>query len=184
MYGCVPVPLAVDTSLPAARVGDRYEHRFQVTGGVKPYTFDLVGLPAGLAFDSATGTITGTPLTARQGVSLELTVTDSSTPAERAVETMTLVVKTEAVRITTDEMPAGVAGEAYTKTLGAEGGLEPMSWAVTSGVLPDGLRLNLSNGAISGTPAEAGSWTFEVTVTDSDDPATTDTASLTIEVAE
>lgn len=174
--------LTVGTALPAGRVEQVYSHTFAVTGGVEPYTLELIGLPGGLSFDASTGAITGTPVAANDGITLQLTVTDSGTPAQQVVELLTLVIKAKAVQITTTQLPDGTVGVSYSATLETEGGDQPFSWAVTSGVLPEGLRLNLDTGVISGRPTAAGSWTFQIEVTDDDDPPTTDTATLTIEV--
>jgi len=188
--GCVPAkrpePLAVSTDLPFARVGETYSHTFAVTGGVEPYTFDLIGLPGGLSFDVTTGTISGTPGVAYPGYTLELTVTDSGTPPQQVVEFLTLEVKPLAIRITTDALPDGRVGAPYTASLTSEGGQPPLRWAVTAGVLPppDDFRLDLETGVISGIPEAAGTWTFEVTVTDSGEPPTSDSRTLSIEVVE
>jgi hypothetical protein len=51
---------------PIARVGERYEVRAEVEGGVPAYHFRVVGgsLPPGLAIDSFTGTVFGSPTSA------------------------------------------------------------------------------------------------------------------------
>ena len=50
------------------------------------------------------------------------------------------------------QVPAAVAGQAYSFTLTESGGVAPFMWSITSGSLPPGLTLNSSTGAISGTP--------------------------------
>src|SRR5438309_4943636 len=61
----------------------------------------------------------------------------------------------------------GVVGNAYTSTLAATGGTAPFTWTL-GGVLPAGLSLNASTGAVTGTPvAPAGYFTPTFTVTDS-----------------
>ncbi len=55
----------------------------------------------------------------------------------------------------------GTFGVAFAGSLTATNG--PISFAIISGGLPTGLNLNLSTGAITGTPAAAGSFTASVT---------------------
>src|SRR5262249_38948130 len=62
--------------------------------------------------------------------------------------------------------PPGIVGSAYSQTLAATGGLPPVSWSLASGSLPAGLTLG-SNGAVSGTPLSAGSFSFVARATDS-----------------
>lgn len=174
--------LTVGTDLPAARVGQFYQYQFVASGGVPPYQFTLVGLPAGLGFDSQSGSITGTPLVARTNILLELTVTDSGQPPQTPDELLFLDIQPPAVRITTTDLPAGKVGVAYSAQLTAEAGQEPYHWAVVTGLLPAGLRLNLTTGAITGTPTTALTQTFEIQVTDNDSPPSTDAKSFTLTV--
>jgi uncharacterized repeat protein (TIGR01451 family) len=69
-------------------------------------------------------------------------------------------------------LPAGIAGTAYTHQLAATGGVDPYTWAVTSGALPAGLTLSAS-GVISGTPTLASTTpsAITLTLTDSQNPA-------------
>ena len=61
--------------------------------------------------------------------------------------------------------PAGVMGSSYSDTLEASGGIGVYSWQVISGALPERLTLGQTTGIIQGTPAETGSFAFEVQVT-------------------
>src|SRR5581483_8436993 len=64
--------------------------------------------------------------------------------------------------------PNGQVNVAYPgATLSASGGLGSLTWSITPGSLPDGLTLNTSSGAISGTPTASGPFNFTVNVSDS-----------------
>lgn len=175
--------LELDATLPPARVGQPYSHKFAVTGGVPPYQAAVIGLPGGLGFDPPTLTIAGTPVSAYGALLLEVSVTDSGTPRQTLTRRLILTIKPAIVRITIDSLPAGTVGSAYNQTIRVADGLPPYTWAVVAGVLPDGLRLNTTTGVISGTPTTAQTAVFTVRVRDGDSPpseATTEYA-LTIE---
>jgi len=178
-----PTALELTAAVPSARVGEVYSGKFTITGGTPPYVFaDYRGFPAGLTFDPNTGSITGTPLVARTDIQLSVSVQDSGTPAQTATQTTLLVVKPLGVAITTVSLPNGTANQPYSQTLAATYGLVPYSWAVTAGILPDGLRLNQATGVISGTPTTPQTKTFTVTVTDSDSPVSKSSKELSIQV--
>ena len=81
--------------------------------------------------------------------------------------------------ITTDTLPGGKVGEAYSQTLSATG-TTPITWGIDSGNLPAGLTLDEATGEISGTPTAAGTATFTVKATNS---AGSDTKELSITIA-
>jgi sugar lactone lactonase YvrE len=70
------------------------------------------------------------------------------------------------------------AGLAYTITCTTSGGMAPYTWSISAGALPNGLALNASTGAITGTPATAGLYSFTVQAVDSNNPAQTASANL------
>jgi hypothetical protein len=68
---------------------------------------------------------------------------------------------------TSSTLAEATLGGAYSQTIeygGTPAG--PVTFAVTSGALPDGLTLNSSTGVISGTTTDAAYFTFTVTLTD------------------
>ena len=91
--------------------------------------------------------------------------------------TVTVNAPDAAPTITTDTLPDGKVGEAYSQTLIATG-TTPITWSII-GALPDGLSLNKDTGKISGTPTAAGSSTFTVKATNS---AGSDTKELSITI--
>lgn len=91
---------------------------------------------------------------------------------------------TTTVSISTGALPNGQVGIAYSATLGATGGTAPYAWSLTSGVLPAGLSLSASTGAISGTPTAVATATpLTFMVKDSSTPASTNSTSLTLTIA-
>ena len=70
------------------------------------------------------------------------------------------------ITITTLSLPAPTHAVVYSQKILSTGGLEPLSWAVSSGSLPTGLSLNAVTGVLSGTPTTAATYYFAVTVTD------------------
>ena len=65
------------------------------------------------------------------------------------------------VTITTDALPDGKVGEAYSQTLAADG-TAPITWSISGGALSDGLKLDGNTGEISGKPTAEGTATFTV----------------------
>jgi uncharacterized repeat protein (TIGR01451 family) len=181
----IVAPVSITTtSLPGGTVGTAYSATLAATGGTTPYTWAVTSgsLPAGLTLSSAYGVISGTPTTVDTS-SFTVAVTDSSTPTEMTGTVALSITIVAPVSITTTSLPGGTVGTAYSATLAATGGTTPYTWAVTSGSLPAGLTLSSAYGVISGTPTTVGTSSFTVAVTDSESPAKTATASLSIVVA-
>src|ERR1019366_4132998 len=108
-------------------------------------------------------------------------VTDANTPPATATAPLSITIAPAVpLSITTTSLPAVNAGTAYSATGAAIGGVYPYTWSITSGTLPDGLHLNASTGAITGTPTTAGTSNFTVQVADSATPPATASAPLSI----
>lgn len=61
---------------------------------------------------------------------------------------------------------SGTVENPFTGSFTASGGTGPYTFAIINGSLPPGLSLNTSTGAVTGTPATTGAFTFRVQVTD------------------
>jgi len=81
--------------------------------------------------------------------------------------------------ITTDTLPDGKVGEAYSQILTATG-TTPITWSIDGGNLPADLSLNKDTGEISGTPTADGTAKFTVKATNS---AGSNTKELSITIA-
>jgi hypothetical protein len=69
--------------------------------------------------------------------------------------------------ITTTALPNAAPSISYSERLMTTGGNDSSyRWSLKSGSLPGGLSLHFFGGAITGTPAMAGTWNFTVEVTD------------------
>ncbi|NID16463.1 putative Ig domain-containing protein [Luteibacter yeojuensis] len=78
-------------------------------------------------------------------------------------------------------MPTATAETAYSFTITAAGGAAPYIFDLPSGGLPNGLSLNPSSGAVTGTPLVAGNFTIPVRVTDAATQTATQSFQLTID---
>jgi hypothetical protein len=148
------------------------------SGGQPPYSWSLTNgsLPGGVGM-GADGIISGTP-NAAGTFSFSVEVKDQNNTT--ATKGFTVTVVTQLV-ISTTTVGSGVVGVPYSASLSATGGSEPRSWGVAGGSLPPGLSLD-STGAISGTPTQAGSFSFTARVTDGASPSQTADRGFTIQI--
>lgn len=87
----------------------------------------------------------------------------------------------EPLVVQTVSLAKGFLRQPYQFQLEAEGGIRPLNWQVTGGVLPTGLKLK-SDGLISGTPKETGTFRFRGTVTDSGKPPGERSAEIVLQI--
>lgn len=169
--------------------GVQYSQTLTITGGVAPYAYSVVSgsLPPGLNLNGlATGTtdtIVGTPSGPGGTFVFTIQVKDSGGIAPITQAFSISVTPPPPLSITTSTLPQGFVNVSYSAFVTAQGGVAPLTWSlVGGGTVPVpglGLTLNLTNGQITGVPAMAGTFAFQVTVKDSSLPAPGQTAGPT-----
>jgi len=156
----IPSPLFVNGT-----VGTPFSFQIPAAGGVAPYTYSAVSLPAGLSLDTTTGAISGTPTIVNGSFITTITATDSTsgTPLT-ALASLTFNNQPAVLTITSPLTANGVRNGFFSYSVQVSGGSGPYTYAATG--LPAGLSINQGSGQISGTPTAAGSSNVELTVTD------------------
>ncbi|MGB6391442.1 MAG: putative Ig domain-containing protein [Candidatus Acidiferrales bacterium] len=186
-----PPALSLSTlALPPGTVNTFYSFRIAAQGGITPLTWSYTGtLPPGLAFDTTSGLISGTPTTAsatNSPYTFKVSVTDSAIPSQSASQSYSLaIVPATPLQITTLQLAPGTTGTTYSAGLQAVGGILPYTWSIPIGQLPPGLTLQTTStgtGQISGVPTLVTETTFTVQVQDSSSPPQVRSESLPLTI--
>lgn len=184
-----PALSVATSSLANAAQGTLYNAALAASGGVPPLTWSVSSgsLPPGLSLTAATGQISGTPTT-QGSFPFAVQVTDSSllppnNHSQTAQQSLSITVGPPgAFSIVTTSLPQAETANLYSQTILTTGGIGPFHWTLTNGILPSGMSLNASTGAISGIATGVSTNTFTVQVTDSESTPATATATFTIPV--
>ena len=118
------------------------------------YVIASGALPAGLTLNENTGIISGTPT--------EAGVFNFSVRA--TLDKWITQTNNYRITVSTTSLAAGEVGQAYNQTIVGQSG----TFAVSEGALPAGLTLS-ADGKISGTPTEAGTFNFKVSITNGEE---------------
>ena len=168
-------PLKVTKPATAAgEVGMDFKLTLAATGGRAPYTWSVTGLPAGLTFDPATASISGTPTTPGTA-SVKVTVKDALGLQNALDVSLPIASKLSIIKRL---LPAAKVGRVYAARLRVLGGVGPVTWSAQ--LLPSGLRLNTRTGIITGKPRHAGTARVTIQATDKLGVVSTVTFSLKV----
>ncbi|WP_439449035.1 putative Ig domain-containing protein [Stenotrophomonas sp. ATs4] len=143
---------------------------FSAGSGTAPYVFEISAgaLPNGVTL-SSTGTLSGAP-TVSGLFTFSVRVTDSTTGTGapfRRTQNYVMSIAAPTITVTPASLPSPVAGVAYSQTITASSGQPTtFTFAITAGQVPVGLSLNTATGELSGTPTQAGPYSFTLTATD------------------
>ncbi|MBV7537867.1 putative Ig domain-containing protein [Duganella sp. sic0402] len=146
-----------------------YTQAFVASGGSASFSYALTGaLPTGLAFNSSSGILSGTP-TQAGSFPITVTATDTSTGTGpfSVLRNYTLNMAAPSLTLSPSTLTPPERGVGYSAQLTGGGGIAPYSYAVSVGSLPQGLSLAPTTGVLSGTPVNAGPYSFSITATDS-----------------
>ncbi|MFO1493715.1 MAG: putative Ig domain-containing protein [Lysobacterales bacterium] len=150
-----------------APLGAPYSQTFSATGGSNRFSYIQTGvLPPGLSVSVSGNLISGTP-TIPGSYTVGVTATDLDVIGVGAPYSITQVYTIHVavpVSVSPTALPSASAGQAYSQTLSASGGVAPYGFALTAGTLPTGLTL--TGDVLAGTPTQAGSFHLTITATD------------------
>ena len=156
-----------------------FSETFTQTGGNGAVTFATAStLPAGLVL-ATNGVLSGTP-TQTGSFPIAVTVTDANGCTGTGA-TYNLIIACQTITVTNPANGNGTVSAAFSETFTQTGAIGTATFTLASGVLPSGLTL-ATNGVLSGTPTQSGSFPITVTVTDSNG-CTGTSATYTIVIA-
>ncbi|MSQ94280.1 MAG: hypothetical protein EXR98_06955 [Gemmataceae bacterium] len=136
-----------------------------IAAGTGPFTItNSSGLPAGLSAIVTGNTIhfTGTPSAAQTFAAGSVSIRDAVGATFTKAFSITI---NPPLAFATIALPATKMALMYTAPLQTTGGTGPVTFTLTAGSLPPGMKL-ASNGIISGVSRGFGSFTFTITATD------------------
>ncbi len=177
--GSAPLALTIRAALPvitsartaSGTVGSGFT--YQITASGSPTAFAASGLPGGLAVNTSSGVISGTP-TASGSTAVTISASNGGGTGSTTV-TIAIAAIGGAPAITSALTATGVRGTPFAYQITASG--SPTGYGATG--LPGGLSVNPTSGLIRGTPTVVGG--FSVTLSASNGSGT-GTAVLTVTV--
>lgn len=133
--------------------------------GLNPYPHTKTTFPqyGTVSVDAAAGIITYTNNGAQPGATTDSFVVEDASGNPFTIN-VALGASTSPITITPASFPTPQVGTSFSQVLTAAGGNGTYTYALTGGSLPTGL--SLSGNTISGTPRQAGSYSFTITATD------------------
>ncbi len=162
----------ITRTLPDQLQNTPFKFRFVTEGGSgnQTYSLDSGTLPTGLTLASD-GTLEGA--TAQTGTFNFMVKSDDTINSAARSFSLKINPASGALTITNDNLPGGFQGTAYTVSINAAGGTVPYTFKLAGeDPLPPGLEINAA-GVISGTPSEAGVFSFAVEVEDATEETVT-----------
>ena len=179
-------PLWFRDRLGSGTINVPYSSKLNVWGGKLPYSVVHTGgvLPAGLAFDTGTFTLSGTPLENGQfnfsfNPVFRFTDADGNTLQDHSYFDISAGAST--IEISTGKnLGARLLNASQTTTFTACC-VPSLVWSHVAGNLPTGTTF-LSNGVLSGTPTVAGTYTFMLQAVDATNPVNVAVREFTVTV--
>ncbi|MEI7775145.1 MAG: putative Ig domain-containing protein, partial [Verrucomicrobiota bacterium] len=156
-------PVITSGSSATSQVG--FPFTYQITASGSPTVFGATGLPSGLGYDAATGSISGVPTTSGTA-SMTVSATNAGGTDSRNVA---LTILPPAPVVTSTLSMTAFTKRAFNYQITAT--QSPTSFSASG--LPSGLSLNVDTGVISGSTLVPGQTTITIGATNSGGTATT-----------
>ena len=151
-------------------ISEPFSLTLQTQGNSTPVTWSILSgqLPPGLSLDSSSGIISGTPTGNTQTLPMI-----QAADAKAATSKMFSFTAWNKLAINPVNPPAAHLNAPFSLSISAQASSAIASWTIVNGQLPPGLALTAPNLAmISGTPTQAGSFTFTIQAQDYTVPQT------------
>jgi large repetitive protein len=165
-------------------IGSTFSYTFTASGGGSTKTWSATGLPSGITLSSTTGILSGTTFSGTNTYRITVTVSDGTSSY---VHQFTLfahlsVAALPSFTLTATAMPDARVGQTYSFAMSPSGGVAPFTFSVATGsTLPPGIKLiqgtsfasynpglnTVGLGYLQGIATTAGSYTFDILMTDS-----------------
>ena len=174
--------------------GKPYSAQIAATGGAGgATTFSLISgaLPSSIQLNTSTGALTS-PSVSDPGALYSFTIqaVSAGPPSSIATQPLTITVVPTLIGSTSNPLPGGTVGVAYTTNLISSGGAAPLTYELAPGIagnaFPPGLSisaLNATTGQLTGTPTQAGTFNFTIEALDSSSPQQTYLENLGVTIA-
>ena len=164
MQDCsAPQPPLITSSLTAAGLVGTAVTPYVITAtGTAPITYTATNLPAGLTFNVATQTISGTPTTA--GVTNVTLTADNLVGADTKILVYTITAPGSPPVITSALAASATVNQSFSYIITASG---TGTITYNASNLPAGLTYNASTHTISGSPTNAGIFNIPISATNS-----------------
>jgi hypothetical protein len=191
--GTPPVPpptpqLAISTAsiLPPTLQGHAYSTTLAAVNGQGALHWTIAPISStalfvnGLTIDAGTGVLSGTVNFAGTGGFIA-TVSDSASPARTATRSFTVTAYQPLTPAQNQTATIGEFQNSPNVHTGIQGGVPPVSYSVSSGSMPPGLKFD-STGQLAGGAYQTGTFQFMLTAQDSFSPPETASQPFTITV--
>ena len=182
----IPPYLSVSpATIPNGAVGQTYSVTFTGSGGIPPYRYSLaLQNVRGLSLDSMTGELSGTPIVAGT-YTVRVDVSDGASATGSQTYTFNITGVTAPFTLP-PSLPDGTQGKLYLQFITASAlgdTFTSVNTVVSGGSLPPGIVLSnefTPGFEIKGVPTAAGSYPFQLTVTDNNNKSVVQNYSINV----
>lgn len=150
----------VNTNLAVGRMGTVYTDQLAITNGIGPYTFEAEYLPPGISLNGQTGALSGNPVAAGRYF-VTFSAYDAGAGLNSSVVLPLLVLPNDSdFQFITENLNNGEVGTPFFDEYLVTNATGSVTFAASG--LPPGLTVDRTNGIVSGTPTNSG--TFQVLI--------------------